>query len=266
MIKWIVQKNLIKESVLQEFRQAFADLLIPSEEVNVIPFSNELPMFSPKEINVFYGSTTLMLNAYKSPHFSNGVFFEEKTFTTQRYLKEWGAHLLNNDGGVYTFQEFIQNIVETRDEWFLRPNADDKSFAGMVLSKIEVKEWYAKIENLKDSVLNSKTEIFVSSTKNIQKEWRSFIVNGKVVDISRYMFNGELNISRTDIPKSVIAFIEARAKEFSPHSIFVMDIALSHSEYKIIECNCFNGTGFYDHDIKTIVKTVTDYLSLEVNK
>lgn len=265
MLKWILQKNLIKESVLQEFRQAFADLLISYEEVNVIPFSSELPVFSPADINVFYGSTTLMLNAYQNSHFNKGVFFDEEIFTTQRYLKEWGNHLLNNDGGIYTFQKFIQNTVDTKDEWFLRPNADDKSFAGTVLKSQEIKAWYSKIEHLKDSNFHANTKIFASSTKHIQKEWRSFIVNGKVIDISRYMFNGQLNISRTDIPQSVIQFIEERAMEFSPNPIFVMDIALSHSDYKIIECNCFNGTGFYNHNIKSIIKAVSDYLVFAQN-
>lgn len=45
-----------------------------------------------------------------------------------------------------------------------------------------------------------------------------------------------------------------------PHDIFVMDVALYEGGYRIVECNCFNDTGFYDHDILTIVKNVNQYL------
>ena len=39
-----------------------------------------------------------------------------------------------------------------------------------------------------------------------------------------------------------------------------MDIAQIEDEFKLIECNCFNGTGFYMHDIEGVVRAVNDFV------
>jgi len=87
------------------------------------------------------------------------------------------------------------------------------------------------------------------------------LVDKKVIDSSRYILSRSLDISIQDIPKEMIEYTEKRAFEYSPHNIFVMDIAETEEGFKIIECNCFNGTGFYKHNIKRIVKSITDFLA-----
>lgn len=47
---------------------------------------------------------------------------------------------------------------------------------------------------------------------------------------------------------------------YTPHDVFVMDVALSSDKYYIIECNCFNDSGFYDHDIGEFVKSINNYM------
>ena len=125
MIKWIVQNNLIKPEVLEQFRGAFQALAVDFEEVLVVPFSPDLPAFTPADINVFYGSTTLMLNAYNSPY-SAGVFYDPTQFNTESYLQHWSAHMLNADGKVQPFDAFIATRMLEHYEWFIRPNSDDK--------------------------------------------------------------------------------------------------------------------------------------------
>lgn len=44
-----------------------------------------------------------------------------------------------------------------------------------------------------------------------------------------------------------------------------MDIAKSNKEYKIIECNCFNGTGFYKHEIEKIVHAINELIIKQNN-
>jgi hypothetical protein len=109
-------------------------------------------------------------------------------------------------------------------------------------------------------LMNKETMIFLARPKKIQKEWRNFIVNNKVVSSSRYCLDGELNIDNQDIPSEMISFVTMRCQTYTPHAIFVMDVALSDDKYSIIECNCFNGTGFYDHDIALIVKSINEEL------
>lgn len=257
MIKWIVQNNLIKPEVLNEFRQAFKELKIDFEEVQVIPFHPDLPIFTPSEINIFYGSTSLLLNVYSNAKFKKGVFYDSDQFTMSNYLNKWTSKMLNSDGRIIRFKEFNDELINTNSEWFIRPNEDDKSFAGTTMSSTEIRDWYLKIKGIDNPSLNPETLIFVSKKKEIRKEWRNFIVNGKVIDSSRYMLNGNLNISNNDSPKEMIEFAEECSAQYSPHDIFVMDLAETANGYKIIECNCFNGTGFYDHHIKTIVEAIS---------
>lgn len=260
-IKWIVQGNLIKPDVLQSFRTAFADLKIDFEEVKVIPFATSLPDFAPADVNIFYGSTTLMINAHRSAQFRSGVFYDPATFTSENYLAQWADKMLNADGMVLTFREFVTSIVRQRSGWFIRPNADTKSFAGVTMSTEEIEDWYTKIAAMPDAEVTKDTIVFVSPQKNITREWRNFIVNGAIVDSSRYVLNGELSISRTDVPPEMITFVQQCCTQYTPADIFVMDIAETNNEFKIVECNCFNGTGFYSHDIKKIVHAVTGHIA-----
>jgi len=112
MLKWIIQSNLMKTEVLEDFRKAFESLNIDFEEVKVIPFSEELPIFGASDFNIFYGSTTLMMNAYKSEKFREGVFFKPENFNAKRYLKEWKNELLNDDGVILSFEDFINKKVD----------------------------------------------------------------------------------------------------------------------------------------------------------
>ena len=257
MIKWIIQNNLIKPAVLKEFQNAFEELDISFEEIMVIPFSVELPQFIPADLNIFYGSTTLMLNAYQSEKYGKGVFYDPELFNVNNYLDKWGENMLNAGGEVLSFKNFIEEKVDLKSKWFIRPNNDTKSFSGMVMTAGEIKEWYEKILNIDNPELNSDTLIFASEEKTITKEWRNFIVNGKVVDSSRYILNGELDVVPNDLPLEMIEFVEACSVSYTPHTVFVMDVAETANGFKIIECNCFNGTGFYGHNIKKIVKAIT---------
>lgn len=260
MVKWIVQNNLIKQKVLDEFRTAFSELNIEFEEVKMIPFSNELPPFHPSEQNVFYGSTTLMMNAAKHPVYKSGVFYDAGHFTTENYLQQWGSDMLNHDGVILSFKDFMENELAKKEQWFLRPDADNKSFAGGLMSSNEIKEWYQKILKIDNPDLNAETLVFASGPKTITREWRNFIVNGKVVSSARYVLHGNLAPSTEDVPEKMIEFTTQCASQYAPHTIFVMDVAETTEGFKIIECNCFNGTGFYGHDIKAIVKSITNHL------
>lgn len=65
-VHWVIQNNLIKEELLQAFREVFQKHTMSYEEVTVIPFSDVLPSIrNPNDFCLFYGSTTLMLNAYQ---------------------------------------------------------------------------------------------------------------------------------------------------------------------------------------------------------
>lgn len=261
-LSWILQTNLIKPEIVDAITAALRADNISWQEVKIVPFSDELPetTLEAGHFYVVYGSTTLILNAAKDPQLKHGVFFEPEHFTTENYLRRWGDHMLNADSRVLPLKNFAREQHALSSEWFLRPNEDDKSFSGTVMTFEAVQQLTDNLRDSNNPSLHPQTLVCVSSPKILEKEWRHFIVGGKVVNSSRYMLNGELSVSSEDIPEALIAFVEENCRIYAPHAVFVMDTALCEGNFRIIECNCFNGTGFYAHDIAKIVREVNRFL------
>jgi hypothetical protein len=254
-IKWLLQKNLTSPNTLEQLKSAVSASGASYEEITVIPFSDvcDYPV-DENFIHVVYGTTTLMINAYHSVHLKHSVFFDEENFQMNTYLKHWKEKMLNDDGVCLSVEQIMDdNGLNDEALYFIRPCEDTKLFNGGVMSLSEFKNDLLEITEFHPS-MNKDTMIFLARPKKIHKEWRNFIVNKKVVSSSRYCLDGELNIDNQDIPTEMISFVTMRCQTFTPHAIFVMDVALSDGIYSIIECNCFNGTGFYDHDVAAIVK------------
>jgi hypothetical protein len=261
-IRWIIQNNLIAENDLKEIQNSCKDMNVEFEEILVVPFSPEIPDFTKDDkTNIYYGSTTLMYNIYNQFNKPPGLFFDEQTFSMENYLNVWKEHMLNFEAKVTTFKEFAKENHPDDSLWFIRPDADDKSFNGDVRSFIDIKNFIDNSVKFDNVILTEDTKIIVGPPFNIRKEWRNYVVDGKVVASSLYRKDFRLNKSRTDVPEDMVKFVEDRCKEYMPHKIFAMDIALCGDEYYIIECGCLNSVGFYAADISKIVKSVSEFMS-----
>jgi hypothetical protein len=261
-LSWILQTNLIKQEIVDAITAALRADSIPWQEVKSVPFSDELPEMTLEadHFYVVYGSTTLILNAARHPRLKRGVFLDPDQFTAENYLQRWGDRMLNADSRILSLEDFATEQHNSASEWFLRPNEDDKSFSGTVMTFEAVQQLAKNLRDSNNPTLHPQTLVCVSSPKVIEKEWRHFIVDGKVVDTSGYMLNGALAVSAEDVPEALITFVEESCLVYAPHAVFVMDTALSNGAFRIIECNCFNGTGFYDHAIGKIVRAVNGFL------
>ncbi|WP_372365684.1 ATP-grasp domain-containing protein [Candidatus Uabimicrobium sp. HlEnr_7] len=256
--RWIVQNNLISKSDLQSIKNACQKLKVSCEEVYVVPFSEKLPQFPQDEkTNIYYGATAFIQEVHSQFSNSPGIFFDENLFSVETCMYHWQKHMLNAEGKITTLEGFSQEDHQPETRWFIRPNADDKSFAGEIICFSEFKEWYKR---LIEQDLDPNTKILVAPPYSIKKEWRNYIVDGTVVASTLYRKNFKLNISNEESPRQVIDFIEKRCEEYMPHKLFALDIALCGDEYFIIECNCLNSIGFYGADIFTIVKSITKFV------
>ena len=70
-------------------------------------------------------------------------------------------------------------------------------------------------------------------------------------------------------PKSAVNFVEKAVKEWQPHPIFIIDVAVaakrSGSGFKIVEIGMINGAGFYDCDLRIIVEAASAIAEREFN-
>ena len=74
------------------------------------------------------------------------------------------------------------------------------------------------------------------------------------------MKNNRLNKDGNDAPEEMIAFCEKACHIYTPHDVFVMDIAETGGDYYILECGCMNSVGFYEADMEKIVLSLNDYM------
>lgn len=261
MINWIIQKNLTKTDLVHQLKTAIEADGAFCELVEIVPFSTKLPAIKHKNaFTIPYGSTTFMLNAYQNEVYQRGVFYNSLKFQMKHYVEVWKEDMLNFDGQLLKFSDLQQLDSPPSQKWFIRPNLDEKQFSGRISTFQELLEWSEKIIQLNLPDFNANTEIWISTSQHILKEWRLFIIDDKIVSACRYIKNGQINISSSDVPIEMLEFAQAKIDAYRIDDVYVMDIAATTAGFKIIECNCFNGTGFYDNDIRAIVKTINQYI------
>ena len=221
-MRLVIQNNLIRSKDVHEILEICEALGIEAEGVMVIPFSEELPEFQLHDSNFYYGSTTFIKNVYEQLN-PRGVFFDPDVFTSETILREWNPWILGREGEVTAISEFAsRNLEGTR--WFIRPNNDDKSFTGSVMEFEQIQEWTERFQRYDNVELNGDTKVFVCPPRDIVKEWRNFVVGGKVVVSSRFREFRILRVSGTDIPEEMLAVANEAIAHYQPDEMFVMDI------------------------------------------
>ncbi len=254
---WVIQKNLGNTQDIEAMVNACKKIDCEYRLVDAIPFSRELPDIETDRQVVFYGSSNFTTNIYRSGKWKPGVFFDEESFSYSSTLKHYSKKMLNHDAQFGSMIELAKLTYEENQALFFRPDKDLKEFAGTVQTFGEFKSWVTTLA-AGDFEINVSSQVLLAPTKELAHEWRVFMVNGKAVTGSHYRSYGKLT-KIAGLPKAIIDFCEAAAKEWSPAPVFVMDIAETDSKLYIIEINGFNSSGFYLSDIEKIVEAVTDY-------
>jgi hypothetical protein len=86
-----------------------------------------------------------MYLVYQDEKYREGVFFDEKNYTMAHYLEKWQGHMLNFGARVLTVGE-LQNLNHENDKlFFVRPDADSKSFSGAVKRFGEIERTSASV-------------------------------------------------------------------------------------------------------------------------
>lgn len=257
-IQWVIQKNLIYEGDLNTLKESIRNIGVDFVEVEVMPFTPDIPFFPTEKRSIFYGSVTLNNLIFNKLN-EKGLFFNNN-FSMENYFNHWKEHMLNYGALITTFKDLMKMNYDPDKLLFIRPDDDTKSFAGELKSFLQIETWYEKLKIIENTNLDLESKIIVSEPYNIKTEWRLWIVNGKVVASSKYRQYFKLK-KEEGCPEEVKKFAEERCTEYTPHNCFVMDIALCGDSYYIVECGGMNSAGFYKANISDIVSSVTEYFS-----
>jgi hypothetical protein len=233
---------------LRPLVEALTDLHIPFQGIGLVPFIREITgLESPQHPCFFYGSTSLVEKVASTPEICKGVFYDVAWFDS----KLWSANrtdMLNQNIQLMTVRELKANWpTEVK---FIRPR-EVKTFVGQVIEPEEATDWAEENHLLKDE-----TELYMSDVHNIEREWRFFILGGKIITGSIYKRWGILTL-REPIDPAVRARAEKMAAVWLPSPNVVMDIAqLRDGSFRVVEFNAVNCSGFYKSDVRAYVEAV----------
>ncbi|MBF7810587.1 ATP-grasp domain-containing protein [Clostridium beijerinckii] len=186
-----------------------------------------------------FGGTMLSKLACKSG-WKIGSFLNDN-FDFRAWENYLNDHLLNNNGLIINSSKLTN--LNIKQEMFVRPITDTKEFTGGVFSLSEI----CKLADKNIEILISKP------IKNIEKEYRCFIIDKKVISATLYKMDNKLFTLNNDKNIELLKFAESIINIWIPNNSCVMDIAYVNDCYKIVEFNNLNGSGFYDCKIENIL-------------
>jgi len=260
-MEFIIQHNLMNEDQLKATQDAVADY--PHRFVGLIPFSREITSDEPLVGTDFipYGSTLLTSLVHELGW--KGCSFDLTKFNYEAAIQN-RDDMLNGDM-VVTIEDAIHFCrgINAKSQIFIRPSEDLKQFAGQVIDAGECADWLedAMLCDTSGSYkLDTQTKVVIAWPKKIQAEWRWFVVGGSVIDGSMYRAHGQL-IKKHETDIETIIEAQLLAEKWLPDPCCVMDLALVNNEIKVIEFNCINSSGFYNHNVRDIFSALYRYHS-----
>ena len=253
---WIVQRNLGNNG---ELVAALDREKIRHLDVDVVPFSDDIPNIDYQGPVVCYGATGFIARVARAGRWQPATFYDPATFRYTEYLAHWGDRMLNSDARVTTIGGFGQESHLPDRLFYVRPVADLKEFAGDVIEFGKLREWFSNI-SAGEYTLKPDCQIIVAEPTVIRAEYRLFMLDGQCIAASQYKLNGRL-ASREGCRLDFVLAAEKAAREWSPSPVFVMDVCEARpDEFKIVEANCFNSAGFYKADMDCIVAEVSRFV------
>lgn len=173
----------------------------------------------------------------------------------------WKAYLLNGGGRFLRLYDIPASLERGNKLYFVRPVEDSKAIAGAVMTADEIRSMAANVlrlreDELVEGALGHDTELMLCQPVVIRKEWRLWVVDGRIVTWSLYKVGSRV-VYRHEIEDEALAFgrsMVALHREYSP--AYVMDVCRTDEGYRIIETNCINAAGFYAADLGKLVSAL----------
>ncbi len=219
--------------------------------VKLVPFAGvieEKRDYGPK---VFPLGSTSMLTASQHYGWSPGVVYDPATFRFEAWRAHWGAgKLINGDAVVTRFGD-----AKATEKIFMRPCEDLKAFTGLTLNPDELEDWQRRVwegeQSTRTLQLALSTPVITAPVKVIFREWRTFVVGGKVISASQYACAGRRETAPGADP-DVLEFAQAMVDRWQPAKCFVLDIGATKAGLGVVEVNTLNSSGIYDCDMKAV--------------
>lgn len=258
----IIQQNIWKERSYYILINTIERLGLSYDIVKHIPYVQNIVTLDNKpyntdRTNVFIWGGTGMVKATNKNNFVPGSLLN-KNHDYLVYSQYYKHNLFNYDSIIDSFKE--PNIETYPELFFARPVLDNKSFTGKVFTKDEFITMHDMYFTNKWSV---DFEIQIAKPKKIQKEFRFWVVNGKVITGSLYRYGQNIYFTNT-IDVDALKFAQQMVDIYQPAEAFVIDIVESNNEYKIMELGCINSAGFYQANLPLLIDALEQHFNIKI--
>ncbi len=266
-LHFLLQSNLVNEedqtpylTALEATQLAYPDRMSWSQ-VKLVPFGGTVEPEADYGPCVFPIGSTSMLAASRRYGWTPGVVYDETTFHFDAWRDNWGAaNLINGTAATLAFSDGVwypSMALEggAEERVFIRPAQDLKTFTGHVTTVAEWKAWIERVRkgqtSLEAQELRLDTRVIVAPVKTITREWRTWVVDGKVRAASQYAFYGQ-RVREAHAPLDVLLLAQRVIDYWTPADAFVLDIGEVDSKLGIVEVNTLNSSGIYAADMASV--------------
>lgn len=240
-MKWLIQPTKVEENTISYLKNLLNQAGIKYDIV--FPFKGKVLNPDKTEYHYDINETYFVCGSYSLTRY---VYKDRKeaVFSLENYSYEDFINIFGKDNFVNYDAKIIHSndLVWEEEEYFIRPVDDTKSFNGGIYNS---------------NTFNYNGNIVVAKLKEIHKEHRFFVIDGEIITGSLYKINGSFSTSNI-IDEGALNFAKKMIEKFQ-FSGFVIDIATLGNEYKIMELNCLNASGFYDINIYKLINSVSDF-------
>lgn len=254
---YVIQENIFREQGFDELIRVVERVSLPYSIHKVVPFVGEIiPDIDPPNPVIVFGAYT-MLKVAARKGWMPGSFATPNT-DFEVCLANWGNRMLNASATVHRFDSVPQT-----DEFFMRPSEDSKAFAGKIFDWAEYDDWRHRIIDLGENygqTLICDTRVIISEPREILREYRLWVVDGRIVTSSLYKIGDRVRYDSIVDPE-VLEYGQECIDMWQPARAFCLDVCMVEGcrvmpTYKIVEVNCLNAAGFYEANIGRLVEAL----------
>jgi hypothetical protein len=238
MITWILDKHVDRvrnaPTPFAEEAQRRGHIVYGLRD-SIIPKAIDLTGIRPSGPTIVRGSHGFVSYVQRELNPSPGGFLHPERFKPSVYAPLIGHFALNSEFEIIEYKDFHLDNV------FVKPLEEMKKFTGVVVKKDQTLEEACIQDKGKWFELEPSCKLIVSPCKAILKEYRIVVVDEKPITGSTYD-------SVAGVPEHVMATAYAVACLWNPMGAYVIDIAETDSENKVVEYNQFSTSAMYACD------------------
>lgn len=264
---WLVQTSLNMDvAIMARMYETLGTFGLSWGAFPLRPFACDVPVFPWDGKVIYYGSTRLVQAVNDDPVLkaNAALFYDRETHSVAWYGPRFGADYLNAGATRMTAAEVLE-LPDSTSEFFCRPEIGIKLFSGKCMDKSYFRGMVEQGGSIGDVKLDLSTPVYVNDLIQIEKEFRTWWIDGKIAAIVGYRQNGRVIPWVVD-PSSreyeqIEEFALDQGMKIREIGAVVLDVAITEKGLKVVEINTIHSSGFYQAEIiPEVVCELTNYV------